>query len=84
VVVKLLLDRNADVDSSDAYGRTPLSWAAANGHEAVVKLLLDKSNSPLSYAAENGHEVGVSWFDLQNLLGFLPIKFYCYGQNNMY
>jgi ankyrin repeat protein len=28
-----------DVDSEDGYGRTPLSWAAAGGHEAVVKLL---------------------------------------------
>ncbi|KAF1994409.1 hypothetical protein P154DRAFT_527092, partial [Amniculicola lignicola CBS 123094] len=28
-----------DVDSKDKYGRTPLSWAAENGHEAVVKLL---------------------------------------------
>ena len=30
-----------DVDSLDSYGRAPLSWAAKNGHEAVVKLLLD-------------------------------------------
>jgi ankyrin repeat protein len=27
------------VDSKDYYGQTPLSWAAAAGHEAVVKLL---------------------------------------------
>jgi KaiC/GvpD/RAD55 family RecA-like ATPase len=30
-----------DVDSKDNYGQTPLSWAAKNGHEAVVKLLLE-------------------------------------------
>jgi ankyrin repeat protein len=28
-----------DVDSKDDGGRTPLSWAAEIGHEAVVKLL---------------------------------------------
>ena len=31
------------MDSKDnEYGRMPLSWAAENGHEAVVKLLLEK------------------------------------------
>jgi ankyrin repeat protein len=41
-VVKLLLEKAADVDSEDGYGRTPLSWAAENGHGAVVKLLLPR------------------------------------------
>ena len=41
-VVNILLQREVyiDADSKDDDGRTPLSWAAENGHEAVVKLLL--------------------------------------------
>ena len=31
-----------DLDSKDSNGQTPLSWAAAKGNEAVVKLLLEK------------------------------------------
>ena len=57
-------------DPEDSYGRTPLSWAAMNGHEVVVKLLLDKGaeletkdteyrRTPLSYAARSGHEAVV-------------------------
>jgi ankyrin repeat protein len=48
----------------------PLWWAAENGHDAVVKLLLDKDGvgpdskdrnggMPLWRAAENGHEAVV-------------------------
>lgn len=37
----LLVTRKVDVDSKDSYNSTPLSWAAALGSEAVVKLLLD-------------------------------------------
>ena len=35
-----------ELDSKDNYGQTPLSWAAENGHEAVVKLLLEKGAEP--------------------------------------
>ncbi|KAF2475948.1 ankyrin, partial [Lindgomyces ingoldianus] len=38
--VNYILDK-VNVDAEDEYGRTPLSWAAKNGHEAVVKLLLE-------------------------------------------
>jgi ankyrin repeat protein len=41
-VVKLLLERGAQVEVTDRYGRTPLLWAIEKGHEAVVKLLLEK------------------------------------------
>jgi ankyrin repeat protein len=66
---ELLLETDADVDSKDNHDRTPLSWAAQNGHEAVVEQLLKKgadvdsedidNQTPLLWAAENGHEAVV-------------------------
>jgi ankyrin repeat protein len=41
-VVKLLLEKGADVQSKDNSGDTPLSMAARNRHQAVMKLLLEK------------------------------------------
>ncbi|KAH7175728.1 hypothetical protein EDB81DRAFT_18581 [Dactylonectria macrodidyma] len=62
VVVKLLLEKGAEIEADSAYGRTPLSWAAENGHEAVVRMLPEKGadvevkdndgRTPLSWAAE--------------------------------
>jgi ankyrin repeat protein len=67
VVVRWLLrEGGVDPDSKDTkYSRTPLSWAAKEGHEAVVRLLLAEDNAvPDSkdkdgrtsprWAAENG------------------------------
>ncbi|RYC65780.1 hypothetical protein CHU98_g423 [Xylaria longipes] len=67
VIVRLLLDKGAGLESKDKYGLTPLSWAAEMGHEGVVRLLLDEGadleskdkeygQTPLSWAAENGYE----------------------------
>ncbi|KAL8364889.1 hypothetical protein RB595_003936 [Gaeumannomyces hyphopodioides] len=76
-LLKVILQRadqigtDIGIDSKDEVGRTPLSWAAGNGHEAVVKLLLatgkvdiESNNNwdgqtPLSWAARNGHEAVV-------------------------
>ena len=42
-IVKLLLERGADVNAKDTfYSATPLTWAAANGHVEVVRLLLGR------------------------------------------
>ncbi|KAL3440492.1 hypothetical protein BJX65DRAFT_300428 [Aspergillus insuetus] len=67
-IARVLLEQGADVDPKDTeYGRTPLSWAAGQGHEEVVKLLIQTGKvdveskdtkygrTPLSWAAQWGH-----------------------------
>lgn len=73
------LKKHTDLESKDADGRTPLYWAAWNGREAVVKLLLDKDadleskdkygQTPLSQAAKNGHEAVVKLLSLLDMVG---------------
>ena len=40
-VVRVLLEKGADVQVSNSVGQTPLMIAATNGHAAIAKLLLD-------------------------------------------
>jgi ankyrin repeat protein len=61
--VKRLLDKGINVNSKDEDGRTALSLATENGHEAMVKLLLEKgagldsdSQAVLWWAARYGHD----------------------------
>ncbi|PMD56795.1 ankyrin, partial [Hyaloscypha bicolor E] len=41
-VVKLLLEKGADVNAAEQDGQTPLRWASESGHVNIVKLLLEK------------------------------------------
>jgi len=41
-VVKLLLDKGADVNAQDSAGETALWYAASKGHTDIVRLLLDR------------------------------------------
>jgi ankyrin repeat protein len=60
-VVKLLLEKGAELESKDKdFGQTPLSWAAECGHEAVVKLLLEKG-AELESKDNNYGRTPLSW-----------------------
>ncbi|KAJ3526709.1 hypothetical protein NM208_g11059 [Fusarium decemcellulare] len=67
MVLKQLLETGADVEFHDRDNRTALSYAAKNGHQSVVNILLRHDRvdpnykdtggqTPLSYAVNNGHE----------------------------
>lgn len=67
-VREILMDKEIKVDTRDNGGRTALSWAAGNGHEAVVKMLLDNETpavleladfygeTPFFFAVHGGRE----------------------------
>ena len=65
----VLLGQGSDVSGRDDTGRTAVHWAARHGHDAVVRLLVDRganvndtafsgveSATPLLLAIENEHE----------------------------
>ncbi|ERF69237.1 hypothetical protein EPUS_09501 [Endocarpon pusillum Z07020] len=67
--INLFLNNNHHPNDRNELGETPLSWAATEGHEIVVKLLLDRADvetdprdlfgqTPLSKAAK--HDINVN------------------------
>ena len=67
VVASLIEMECYDTNEGDFMGRTPLAWAAHNGHEEVVRILIGREEvntdkpdrngkTPLSHAARGGHE----------------------------
>ncbi len=41
------LDRGADIDAEDIYGKTPLHLAAEKGHTEIVNLLSEKKKKKI-------------------------------------
>ena len=67
VVAALVEQACYDINEGDFWGHTPLVWAAHNGHDETVKMLLGREEvcpdkpdilgqTPFSFAAQNGHE----------------------------
>ncbi|RPB01332.1 hypothetical protein L873DRAFT_1788386 [Choiromyces venosus 120613-1] len=67
IMIALLENKDWDLNATDIFGNTVLSWAARKGHEGIMKMLLERSDvdsdradyrgrTPFSWAAENGFE----------------------------
>lgn len=67
-VVRLLLERGADVNARQAGGFTPLHGAAANGDRAMAELLVDRGADP---SARN--EVGRTPSELASVRGHVGL-----------
>ena len=70
IIASLVEVGGCDTNQKDCVGNTPLLWAAENGHEGVVKMLLERDEvnpnkpdnhgqTPLHPAVVNGHEGAV-------------------------
>ena len=68
-IAKLLLDgkyegKGADINLRSSDGWTALTWASYNGHEAVVRLLLERGAN-VTLRTTSGH-TALGWARLRN------------------
>lgn len=64
-LVKMCIEKGADINGADTIGNTALMWASAKGHLDVVKFLVEngakvnakskEGKTALDYATDNGH-----------------------------
>lgn len=75
--VRVLLDHGADMYFPGFFGGTAAHWACIEGHESVVKLLVQRGMNPeirdptfdatlAGWAAEGGHSQLKQWLDVQS------------------
>lgn len=69
-VVVLLLERGADVNSIDRWGRTPLSDARSFGHEDICKILMARGGiDPVGLDAQNPcYEIDCNEIDMEGAI----------------
>jgi hypothetical protein len=81
--ITTLLKNGHDVDPKDGFGRTPLSYAAEHGQEAMAKQLLARSDvdvnskseygwTPLFFAVLGGHKAVVRQLLARNDVDIIP------------
>ena len=51
-IVRMLLTKSTSFGIKDYEGRTPLEWAAANGHPEIMKMLIEKA-APIDKKGKN-------------------------------
>ena len=57
-IARLLLSNCVNVDSKDKLGRTPLFWAATNGREPVVRLLMEQKHRGIAANPNSTNKFG--------------------------